>query len=485
MTRIVNAAALTAHGNVRGRKALVEILEAGLQAADPYYNTRNLMRVEGNTLVLGGSGFEPAGDPRAGEERIDLGQVGRIYVFGAGKGIQRVAKAIEDVLGDRLAGGHVIDKYGGDLILERIGVTYGAHPVPDEGCVRGCTRILEMAQGLREQDLVFTVVGNGVSALLTMPVPGVSLEDVRRTTHLMQIERGVPTQDLNPIRNHLDVMKGGRLSRYIQPARAIHLIAAEPYTYDQLLHANVWLHSLPEATTFADAVRCLKKWDAWDAVPASVREHLSRADPAQETVKAPEFERTRFRIFGVMPTHLGMVPTARKKAAELGFTPHLLYHGTALKAEASQVGAVVAHMAIHSAAHGEPFTPPAALIGATEMVVTVGQGGGMGGRNQEYALAAALHIDGHKQIVMGSVDSDGTDGPGKQFIEGCEDVPVMDGGIVDGYTVARAAELGIDLFQELKRHNTSPALCKLGDGVVATHNISMNDLSVTLILERE
>jgi glycerate-2-kinase len=482
MTRILNAETLTSHGNVRGRKALVEILEAGLQAADPYHNTRRAMRIEGHTLVVGGAEFEPAGDPQSGDEVIDLLKVDRIYVVGAGKGVQRMAKAIEDTLGDRLTGGRVIDKKGGDLILERVGVTFGAHPVPDEDCVRGCKRILEIARDLSENDLVFTVVSNGVSSLLTLPVPGVSLEDVRRTTYLMQIERGAPTFDLNPIRNHLDLMKGGRLSKHIQPARAIHLIAWQPHTYEHLTREQIWLHSLPEASTFGDAVRFLKKWDAWEAAPASVREHLLRADPAHETLKPGAFQRMRSRIFGLMPDHLSTVPTAVDKAASLGFEPHVLYNTVTMKAEASQVGVVTANIALQAEATGEPFRPPVALIGRTEMIVTVGQEKGMGGRNQEYALAAAVHIEGSDRIVMGSVDTDGTDGPGKQFVDGCDDIPVLNGAIVDGTTATRARELGFDIFAELKRHNTSPTLYRLGDGVVATKNISVNDLTVTLIL---
>lgn len=483
MTRILNPDTLVSHGNVRGRQAMLDILEAGLQASDPYYNTRKLIQLDGNTLTVGGADFEPEGDPQTGDEVIDLTKVRRIFVFGAGKGSQRVAKAIEDVLGDRLTGGHIIDKHGGEMILARIGVTFGAHPVPDEGCVRGCQRILEMTRGLREDDLVFTVVCNGVSSLLTLPVPGVSLEDVRQTTYIMQIDRGAPTGDLNPIRNHLDMMKGGRFSQYIQPARAIHIIGWQPQKYAQLMRHNVWLHSLPEGSTFADAVRNLKKWDAWDAVPASVRAHLLRADPAHETVKFETFEKTRFRIFGVMPDHLGSVPTAVRKAAELGFEPHILYNSVAMKAEASQVGIITASMALQAERTGEPFTPPVALIGRTEMIVTVGKETGMGGRNQEFALAAAVCIEGSECIVMGSVDTDGTDGPGKQFTDAYPDIPVLNGAIVDGTTVRRAREMGFDVFEELKRHNTSPVLYPLGDGVVATQNISMNDLTVTLILD--
>ncbi len=477
--RIVNTEVLASHGNIAGRRAVLEVLEAGLQAADPYNNARRLLRVEGGRLIVGGADFVPAGSPQADEEAYDLSTVGRIYVFGAGKGVQRVARAIEDVLGDRLAGGHVIAKHGDDGILERIGVTLGGHPVPDEGCVQGCRRILELCRGLRREDLVFTIAANGVSALLTLPVPGVSLEDVRRTTYLMQIERGAPTEDLNPVRNHLDLMKGGRLCTYIQPARAIHLVAIDPGRYEWLLYHNLWLHNLPECSTFADAVAMLKKWEAWEAAPAAVREHLLRADPAQETVKAEAFLRTDHRIFGLMPTRLGPLPCAQKKAAELGFRPYTLAAG--LQAEAAQAGMVVAGIANTIERTGAPFAPPCALFSTGELLVTVGKEDGVGGRNQEYALAAALRIAGSRNIVMGGVDTDGTDGPGGMFAADARGVRCLAGGLVDGETAAEARAAGVDIVAELRRHNTSAALWRLKSGIQASHNISLGDLDVTLI----
>jgi glycerate 2-kinase len=479
--RILNVEALTSHGNVRGRQAMAQILEAGLRAADPYNNMRALMRLEENRLIFGHPDFFVPGDPTQGDEIIDLDEVDRILVFGAGKGIQRVARAVEDVLGDRLTGGHVIDKHGGPLILERIGVTFGAHPVPDEGCVRGCERILEMAHGLTERDLVITMTANGVSSLLTLPAPGVSLEDVRQMTHLMQIQRGAPTGDLNPVRSHLDQMKGGRLSRHIQPARAIHIAAWICQPWERLMHRNGFLHNLPEETTFEMAVANLKKWNAWDDVAPSVREFLLRADPAQETVRADEFQRMRSRVFCTMPTHLGMLPTARWKAEELGFQAHILYDNSSF--EAAPGGLMGAAIAATIEAKGEPLQPPCALFGGGEMIVTVGQENGMGGRNQEWALSAARRIAGSERIVMASVDSDGTDGPGHQFNAEYGDVPVLDGGIVDGYTLGDARAQGWDVDAELRRHNTSPILHSLGCGVIASHNISMNDLTVILVLD--
>lgn len=481
-TRILNLESLASHGNVRGRKALLEVLEAGLQAGDPYQNTRKLLRVENGKLIVGNRDFEPAGSPKTGDEVYDLTQVGRIYVFGAGKGVQRVAKAIEDVLGDRLTGGHVIGKHGDEIILEKIGVTLGGHPVPDEGCVRGCQSILQMCRGLRKEDLVITVAANGVSSLLTLPAPGVSLEDVRQVTYMMQIERGVPTGDLNPVRNHLDLMKGGRLSRYIQPARAIHIIVFDPGEHDLLMRRNLWLHNLPDCTTFQDAVAMLKKWDAWDEAPPAVRAHLLKADPQMETVKAEAFEKTDYRIFGVMPNRLGVVPSAQRKAQELGFRPYKL--ASALQAEAAQAGSVIASIALTVEREGVPFEPPCALFTSGEVVVTVGKQDGVGGRNQEYALAAALRIAGSKNIVVGAVDTDGTDGPGGYFASDAGGIRCLAGGIVDGETVAEARAAGVDLVAELKRHNTSAPLWKLESGIAATQNISLGDLGVTLILGR-
>ena len=486
MGRIQNAETLTSHGHIAGRKALVEILGAGLDACDPGRNVRRLVRLNGDILTIGSPDFEPTGDPRSGDEVIDLRHINRIFVVGAGKGVQHTALALEKILGERLTGGQLIDKHGSPHIVSRVGVTFGAHPVPDEGCVEGCRRILELCADLREDDLVFTALGNGVSALLTLPVEGVSLADVQRLVYLFQIERGGPTIDLIPIRNHLDQMKGGKISRHLRPARCVHLLGQMERTYHDLMHHDInrWLHVLPDTQTYADAVRNLKKWDSWDDAPESVKAFLLAADPAQETLRLAEYEAMNARVFCIMPERLGMLPAARAAAEALGFRTHLLYNNYEMLAEANQVGKVVANLAKHSELDGEPFQPPCALFSRGELLVTVGNAKGMGGRNQEYALSAALQLGETRQVVMGSVDSDGTDGPGKQFLDDPVDVPVLTGGIVDYSTTERAAEMGIDLFAELKSHNVSPALYALGDGIIATPNLSFADLSVTLILDR-
>ncbi|MHB1132037.1 MAG: glycerate kinase type-2 family protein [Chloroflexota bacterium] len=484
--RILNAETLAGHANRRGRQDAIDILEAGLAAVDPYVNTSRLLRVEGDKLIVGHPDYEPGGSPQRGEMIFDLTKVGKILVVGAGKGVAGIAKAIEDALGERLSGGHIVVKHGDQVNLRRIGYTYGAHPVPDEGCVRGCKRILDLCQGLSADDLVFTIAGNGVSALLTLPVPGVSLDDVQRTTYVMQIERGASTRDLNPIRNHLDLLKGGRITKCLQPATAVHIVAAGagfvadgPDGYDRLLRRNGWHHTLPDWSTFADAVSLLHKHNAWEAAPESVRDHLLKADPAQETLKAVDFERMRFRVFNVMPKRLGVLPAASRRAAELGYEPHVLYSW--VHTEAAPTGGVVASIAKTIANEDRPFRPPCALITTGELLVTVGNAQGVGGRNQEFALAAALTLAGTKGIVVGAIDTDGTDGPGTQFVGEESALPTLAGGIVDGETAAEATSAGIDLYRYLAEHNTTPALWRLSSGIEATQSLGVGDLSVTLI----
>jgi glycerate-2-kinase len=463
----------------------VQILEAGLQASNPYHNTSKLIRVEDGKLIIGCKDFEPTGSPRTGDEVFDLSRIRKIYLVGAGKGIQHVASAIEEVLGDRLSGGHVIDKKGHPVILKRIGVTLGGHPTPDEDCVRGCERILEFAKDLTDKDLVFTCVANGVSSLLTLPAQGLTVEDLRRTTIVTQIERGMTTRELSPIRNHLDRMKGGRMSRYFHPAKMIHILAIDPGTYSQLMHGNYWLHSLPDCTTFQDAVDNLRRYDALEVVPGAVRKHLEKADPREETLKAEDFEKMSFRIFGVMPGYRqsGKLLPAMRKAEELGFKAVVLTDEL-VEIEASQAGLYMASIASTIERRGEPFEPPCALFSSGELVVTVGKESGIGGRNQEFALSAALRIAGNENIVIASVDTDGTDGPGFQFSEGSGEIPCLAGGIVDGLTAEGGKVRGVDIVGELKRHNTTHALWALDSGVVASPNISVIDLTVALILGR-
>jgi glycerate-2-kinase len=488
--RIKNADVLSGHGNAAMRSDIVKILEAGMTAADPYFNTLKLVRIEKGKLLIGGADFEPRGTPRSGIAELDLQDLDRIYVFGAGKGIQHAARALEEALGDHLTGGHIILKYGDDITLKKIDITYGDHPIPDANCVNGCRAIVDMIRniGLTSRDLVFTIVGNGVSSLLTLPAGNLSLESVMEVTRIMQIEKGATTRELNNIRNSIDLLKGGRITRMLRPARMFHILTVDPNRgstskegYVGLTETNIWLHTLPDATSAEQAVKIIHHYQAWDELPEEIRNYLLNMKPEQDTLKRPEFEEMDCRIYGVVPDHLGVLPVSLALARELGYTPHVINKANFL--DAAEAGKFVANMARLIAAEHTPFAAPCALFMTGEKVVAVGKSKGIGGRNQEFCVSAAHVIAGQDRIVIASVDTDGTDGPGGLFDQKARDqgVVALAGGIVDGATKESAAKLGYDLADILKSHDASKPLWDINDGVWTSPSISVQDLSVCLI----
>ena len=498
--RIRNYEALTNHGNTEGRKIVADIMEAALSAADPYENTLELVRLEGGKLIFEGTDFEPKGDPKSGPAVYDLDSIDRVYVFGIGKGIQRITKALEELLGDYLTGGFVIAKHGDDVIMEKLEVALAGHPVPDIHCAIGCQKMVDIitAAKFTSNDLVITAIGNGVSSLLTLPWPELSFEDVAETTRLMQIEYGIKTMELNEIRVSIDQLKGGRISRMIHPAKMVHLFGVgttppggkeknpEPTDYENLIKHNDWLHTISVNMTAEKALGVIKKWDVEGKMPESIVRFLTDMDPAKDAVRWEEFLTYDFRMFGVMTRKRSTSQAAMDKARELGYTPYFI---GSIGTEAAPSGRYTARLAIAAEAANSmsPFKPPCALFTTGELLVTCGDNPGVGGRNQEFCLAAATDIHLHKRIVMGAADTDGTDGPGGQFHPDAtaKGVTVLAGAIVDGYTYAACVEKDVDVHHALATHATSRALWEVGSGMSATQNISVGDISCTLVMDHD
>lgn len=486
LMRIKNKATLTGHGNIRGRQAVTALLDAGLDALDPYLRVKELVRIEGGRIVLQTDGFEMKEDPHAGPAVYDLKDYDRVFVIGAAKGVQRAALALEEVLGDILTAGHVIAKHGEEIICKKIGVMLAGHPVPDEYCAEGCEKIATLARDISERDLVFTVFGSGCGSLFTCPADVITMEDISRFTHMMQIEKGVPTSDLNQIRTHIDKYKGGRITRLFAPATMVHMTTADPaklgtpvlrMSYSQMLEKNTFFPTVATASTYGDCIDIIKRWDAWEDTPVSIREHLLSGGPHNKNMTIEEYETYNARFFGLIFKDATVYPAVRKKAAELGYRCVML--SEYMEAEAREAGFVDGNLALTAERLGEPFEAPVVLMSSGENVVTVGKENGIGGRNQEYCLAAALKIAGSEKIVIGAVDTDGTDGPGGLKLEG---VPsCLSGAVVDGYTLSEAKAAGIDLWSALKTHGTSELLWKLNCGVDAVHGVSALDLRIILI----
>ncbi|MCI5529873.1 MAG: DUF4147 domain-containing protein [Blautia sp.] len=486
--RIRNKEMLTNHGNIEGRRIVTELLDAGLDALDPYLRVREFVKLENNRIILDDRGYEMKGDPHAGPAIYDLKDYDRVFVIGAAKGIQRAALAMEEVLGDVLTAGHVIGKHGEEILCKKIGVTLAGHPVPDKCCVEGCKKIEALAKDITERDLVFIITGSGCGSLMTYPSEGISIEDISAFTHMMQIEKGVPTSDLNQIRTHIDRFKGGRLARLFAPAAQVHMTTADPskmntpvmrMTYFEMLGINTFFPQVATASTYKDCIAIIRKWDAWDRTPESIREHLLAGGPHNENMGIEEYETLHARFFGLIFKDSTVYPAVRKKAQELGYRCIML--SEYMQAEAREAGFVNSSMALCSQRMGEPFEVPVVLMTSGENVVTVGKEPGVGGRNQEYCTAAAINIQGNKKIVFGAVDTDGTDGPGGFIYPGAPEC--LAGAVVDGDTFEEATKAGIDMWEMLKTHGTSEGLWRLGCGVDAVSSVSALDLGIILIMK--
>ena len=348
--------------------------------------------------------------------------LGRTLVVGAGKAAASMARAVEAHWpADRPLSGLVVTRYGhGVGALARIEVVEASHPVPDAAGEAGAARILEIVGGLGADDLVLCLISGGGSALLSLPAPGVTLED-KRALNRDLLRSGADIHEINCVRKHLSAIKAGRLAAAAAPAQVVSLIISDVPGDDPSVIASG--PTVPDPTTLADARAVLARYGI--APPASVRARL--ADPRAETPKPgdPAFARTQ--------THIIAAPQASLEAAaavarDAGVTPLIL--GDSLEGEASEVGRVMAGIARQVAMRGQPAPPPCVLISGGETTVTV-RGRGRGGRNVEFLLSLAVALNGLAGVYALAGDTDGVDG--------AEEVA---GALVTPDTLARAAALG-------------------------------------------
>jgi len=444
---IKNRDALLCHANTAARATVLDVLEAGLAAPDPYENVKKIVRIEDGRLVIGHPDFsEPPGRaPMA----FDLRTVGNITVVGGGKVSQRQAEALEEILGDRITSGQINAKKGDTVRLKRIPVTLAGHPIPDEDSVAGARRIVEIERNAKPGDIVFLCHSGGATALTALPAPGISLADLQVVYRLLYFECGAAMPVANAVRNQL-VTLHSRHPRNINGATAVQLETLET-------PPNLRVHAY-EAPKYGDggyraAVEVLHAYRCWDRVPESVRAFLTAADPRYGHLRADELTGKAFYNFRTMGPET-MLAAAKHRAEALGL--HAVVLASSLNdVEARTIGEALGYIATEVEQLGQPFAPPCMLILGGELVVTVGDATGCGGRNQEFVLAAAGRIAGSAHIAIASVDSEGTDGPTEAA-----------GGIVDGETLARAQTAGLDIAAELANHNSSAVLARLDDLIV-------------------
>ena len=349
---------------------------------------------------------DPAGAVTRYFARRDFSRFRNIYVVGAGKAGASMAQAAERALGRRITAGLINVKDGHVAKLRRIRLNECGHPVPDGRGVAGAERIAELVRSAGAGDLVVCLISGGASALLPLPATGVTLEEKQQVTKLL-LACGAPIEHINCLRKHISLIKGGQLARLAAPAAVESLLLSD--VIGDPIDVIGSGPTAPDVSTFAEAAAILDRYGIRARVPASILDRIERGvrGGIPETPKPGDaiFKRVRNRIIG--GNRLALDAAARA-ARKLGYRTLVL--SSSIQGETRDVARMHAAILRETAEHGEPVKPPACIISGGETTVTI-RGTGLGGRNQEFALAAALDIRGLGSVLVCSAGTDGTDGP--------------------------------------------------------------------------
>ncbi len=435
------------------RLLLKKLITAGLAAADPYHALLKHVTFDHHSLNVG-------------RRVYNLSSVDRILAVGAGKASARMAQALEAALGTRLEDGLVIVKADHTLATKRIAVLEAGHPIPDRAGLLATQRLLRLTHPLTSRDLLIVLLSGGASSLLPAPVPGVTLTDKQRTTRLL-LRSGATINDINIVRKHLSLIKGGGLARSTQ-AKIVTLLLSDVIGDD--LGSIGSGPTAADPSTFADAIRVLQRHKSWQTVPTAVRRYLHQGQSGNspETLK-PGSRRLRSVQHHIIGNNRIMLEAVVRAAQRAGL--HTKFIARPITGEARVASKRLTDLAKTMTEGRGGMRRPCCIVAGGETTVTV-TGSGKGGRAQEFAVSAALEIAGLPNTWVAALGTDGTDGPTDTA-----------GAIVSGGTVARAKKLGIDLSASVHQHNTYPALKALGCHIhTGPTGTNVNDLYLVLSL---
>lgn len=458
MVEIRNKAELTAHGETevlrKARAIALDCLENALAAVDPRRLMFSALHVQGSCL-------------QAGSFTFDFARFRHVYVVGGGKAGSSMVAALEEILGDRLTGGIVNVPHGSAKGTRIVELHEASHPVPDHAGVEGAQRMVALAEQADAEDLVVCLLSGGGSSLMPLPREGVTLEDKQSITAAL-LRSGATINEINAVRKHLSSFKGGWLARKAYPATVLNIVLSD--VMGDPLDVIASGPTVSDTSTFAEARQVLEKYGLWLNAPTSVRKLIEdgAAGISAETPKADDaaFEKVHSIVIG--NNHIAAV-AAQECLKTHGLTATLL--ASPLEGEARRVGKVLAMVAREAKASGCLCGKPVAIVGGGETTVTV-TGHGLGGRNQELALSAAVEVAGVEGCVFASLSTDGVDGPTDAA-----------GAIVDMYTVKRAHALKLKPERFLKENASYHFFQKMGDLIFTGQTgTNVNDISVIVLL---
>jgi glycerate 2-kinase len=393
--------------------------------------------------------------------RFELSREGKIFVTGAGKASALMAQALEDLLGDRISGGHVVTKYGHSVPLRYTGITEAGHPVPDENGVKGTGKVLTIAEQAGEKDLIISLISGGGSALLTDVPADCSLEDLKALNSIL-LRSGATIKEMNCIRKHLSNVKGGMLSRAAYPARILSLILS-----DVIGDPPDSIASGPTAadpTTFRDAVAIIERLGIKGIIPRNILQILldGACGKKPETIKSGD-EALRYTTNLIIGSNRLALAAAKESAESQGYESNII--SDTLEGEVNEIAGYImkeAGKAIHEKSRR-------CLLFGGEPTVKV-TGSGKGGRNQHLALIMAGLLRDLPGITFLSAGTDGSDGPTDAA-----------GAIVDHLTCADAEKIDLDPAAFLKDHDSWNFFRQAG-GMVVTGPTNTNVMDIIILL---
>ena len=439
------------------RSDAVEIFKASIHAVNPYNAVKRFVHVEGNRLTVGAENL-PAVE-------IDLDDYERIFIVGGGKATAPMAKAMEELLGKRITRGMINVKYGFGAELTFTRITEANHPLPDANGVEGTEKMLSLLNSTGEKDLVFSLISGGGSALLVHPAGDITMEEIQELTQML-LECGAAIDEINSLRKHISSIKGGRMARAAYPATTVNLMLSDVVGDNMDVIASGPF--VPDRSTFKDAWKVIEKYHLKN-IPHAIRTYLLSGveGRVQETPKIGEdiFQRVHNFIIG---SNILALRAAEEKARTLGYNPLIL--SSMIEGETREAARVHVAIAKEVVKTAMPIPPPACIISGGETTVTI-RGDGLGGRNQEFCLAAALELDGlPAPAVVLSGGTDGDDGPTKAA-----------GAIVDPDTVERGRTAGLEASEFLRKNDSYHFFEKTED-LLVTGPTGTNVMDVRLVL---
>ncbi len=432
-----------------------EMLAAAIQAADPAEAVRQNFFVRDDMIT-------------AGDFSVRLQDIHRVFVVGAGKAGYPMAQAVYSLLGNKIAAGIVLVKYGHAPAqsVGPIAIIEAGHPNPDENGANGAARMAALLEEAGPNDLVIAVISGGGSALLTAPAAGVSLADLQEMTKVL-LACGAPIHEINCLRKHTETLKGGGLALKASPAQVISLILSD--VVGNPLESIASGPTAPDSTTFANALETLDTYAISAAVPAAILQRL-RAGADGLLPETPRSDNELFRS-----VHNVIAGSNRQAAlAALAYAEskgmHTLLLTTWLQGEAKEAGHVLGAIAHEIARYDSPVHRPCVIAVGGETTVTI-RGSGLGGRNQEMALSLVEDIAGLSDCMVIAFATDGTDGPTDAA-----------GAVVTGKTSAAAQRLGLIPAEYLRQNNSYAFFAALQDLLLpGPTQTNVNDLAFIIM----